>query len=200
MRQGSAFHVVRFGAWSTLLAVAMGVAVGCTAAPKSTRLTADDFAVTEAKMRDDLAQSDFLRERSPDSPPMIIVVDRVENLTSDVIPLAEQWMAVYRVIDALPIRELRETKNIRIILPRQRYEMLADKGLALAPDGGLKATHLMYAEFRSSSRATRSEGQLTDRRMEHYLLTYRITDTVGREIGWASNFEFRRIARGDVID
>ena len=166
----------------------------------STRLTADDFYVTEQKIRQDLASSSFLANRGPDSEPMVIVVNKVENLTSDIITEAEQWMAVQRVIDSLPVQELRQTKNIRIILPRERYEQLRDDiGHSDQPTDNLNPTHLMYAQFESSTRAARSK-EMTDSRTEYYYLAYRITDIQGREIGWSSSFEFQREASGTVID
>lgn len=186
-----------------MLMVSVAVCLGGCASgpPASTRLTADDFAVTESRIRQDLAASDFLARRGPDSPPMIIVVRDVENATSDVITEAEQWMAVHRVVDSFPVQALRQTKNIRFVLPRERYAMLREEIDAVdAPDTSLNPTHVMDAQFESITRGAAERRKVTDRRTEYYYLAYRIVDLQGREVGWNSSFEFQREASGTIID
>lgn len=189
-----------------VIAVCVGF-IGCASnqGMRSTRLTANDFVVTEDKITADLHASDFLNQRTSESRPMVIVVQKVENLTSDIMTEAEQWMAVRRVIDSLPIQELRSTKNIRLVIPRERHNQLHAREYARLPDvdAELKPTHLMTARFQSAVRAARavkSEHSLTDARSEYYYFAYTITDLVGREIGWASSFEFSREGRGLLID
>lgn len=178
---------------------------GCATSPTTTRLHDDDLDQIALAMSASLAASDWLRDRDAKSSRMTIVVDRVENLSSDIVTRAEQWMLVARVRASLPMQMLATTKNIRVQIPASRWQMLMAEGNVEAnPEAsvpGIAATHLMSATLRSIRRSGTSRGgQITDLRSEIYLVTFQVVARPSREVVWADTFSFRREARGTVID
>lgn len=173
----------------------------CATAPQTTRLRASDFDVTVEAMVASLADSAFLRDRGPDSPRIYITTNKVENLTNDLIPVAEQWMLIARVQGALPTRQLAEQKNIRFQIPPEEVQMLRQAGFDASINSGPATTHVMTAVFRSAPRLARGlNSGLVDGRTDYYYLEYSITDVVSREVVWTDAFEFKREARGLAID
>ncbi len=175
--------------------------VGCATVPQSTRLRASDFDFTIEKMAESLAASAFLAERTADSPPIYITINKVENLTSDIIPVAEQWMLVARVQGALPLRALSKQKNIRFQITPEQHQMLRDAGF----DGDLgqapATTHVMSAQFLSAPRtASHKKEKYVNIRQDYYYLEYAINDVNTRQIEWNDSFEFKRVASGLTID
>jgi len=152
-------------------------------------------------MAESLAASAFLAERTADSKPIYITINKVENLTSDIIPVAEQWMLVARVQGALPIRELSRKKNIHFQITPEQHQMLRDAGF----DGRLgrapTTTHVMSAQFLSAPRtASHKKERYVNLRQDYYYLEYAITGIHSRQIEWNDNFEFKRQASGLIID
>ena len=177
--------------------------VGCKSGGQTTELRHDDLNVATQEMAASLAGSDFLRDRNPDSPPIVVTINKVENLTSDIIPPAEQWMLMARLQGSLPIRQLSRDKNIRFQIPPERRPLIARTGHALTPEQEqvYEPTHVMKAIYRSSTRTVRQKGGgPIDRRQDYYTLTYQISDTGGRQIVWEDSFEFKREAAGVLID
>lgn len=173
---------------------------GCSSA-QSTRLTASDFDQTIEKMVQSLAASDFLRERQPDSPQAWVVINKVENLTTDIIPVAEQWMLVARLQSSVPIKHLAQTKNVRFQITPERHEMLRQAGFTDELITPPTVTHTLAAVFMSAPRAARDGkgGQLTSR-SDFYYLEYSLLELETREVVWTDTFEIKREARGLAID
>lgn len=164
---------------------------------ESSTLAFEDITDTATEMAEKLAASDFLRDRTPDSPPVTITLSKVVNYTSDVIRDSERWYLMYRVLDSLPLRELRTSKNIKIVIPRERLEDLriAAGDPDLPPLGEQREpTHVMDATFRS---VTYQAGKA---RTDAYYCQYRITDIRSGEVAWSDGFEFKRSALGRMID
>ena len=186
-----------------IVVLATTMACSCTTLRSTTRLADDDLEQVSREMAQSLAASDFLAQRRPDAPPVAIVIDHVENLSSDVLTVSEQWMLVARVRSALPIRTMAETKNVHFLLPPERWKMLVDAGY-VAPEAAAtplhRATHLMSARLRSLHRAGARIHKVTDVRAEVYSFAFQIVALPSRELAWADTFEFKREARGIVID
>lgn len=172
----------------------------CASKPRTTRLQLDDFNAAAAKMAQSLAASRFLAERGPDSPPIIVTVNKIENLTDDIITPAEQWMFIEKVRTTLPIRELREQKNITFQIPIEQQRMLAADGFDMDPFAGPKPTHVMKAAFLSTPRMGLDDNRNIDRRVDFYYMEYAITDLNSRQLVWIDTFEFKRQAFGLLID
>lgn len=195
---GQTAIAARFG-WGGMAAVLLTCCAG--PAPRSTRLTAADLTDVVEKMRTSLAASDFLAARDSGSERVVIVINRVENLTSDVLSRAEQWMLVARVRAALPIQRLARQKNVALQIAPERHAMLKDAGFTgdLGPEDA--PTHVLGATYRSARRAARGTAtHMTDRRAEYYYFEYRITDLRRRDVVWTDSFEIKREAVGLAID
>ncbi len=177
-------------------------ATGCATGPahlegESTTIAYEDLTDTAREMAEKLAASDFLRDRTPASPPITITLSKVVNYTSDVIRDPERWYLMYRVLDSVPLRELRADRNIKIVIPRERLDDLraAAGDPSLPPLGEERApTHVMDATFRS---VTYQSGKA---RTDAYYCQYRITDLRTGEVAWSDGFEFKRSALGRLID
>src|SRR6185295_14329622 len=104
---------------SCVLCLCAAILPSCESAPQSSTLSVDDLQATTSEMAAKLAASDFLRSRTPDSERIVIAINKVENLTSDIIPESDQWWMMARVRDAQGIRTLSEQKNIRVVIPAE---------------------------------------------------------------------------------
>ncbi len=193
---------MRLGAIVLMVGVVtvLGGLTGC-AGPESTRLRASDFDETLAQMVDSLAGSEFLANRSPDSPPAWVVIDKVENLTNDVIPPAEQWMLIARLQSALPLQRFREQYRVMFQITPERHALLRQAGFTGALDTPPAVTHTLAAVFMSAPRAGRDAkaGNVTSR-SDYYYLEYRLVDVATRETKWLDTFEIKRQASGLAID
>lgn len=186
-----------------LLLLLFGVLLtGCSAPPRSTRLTLGDLNAAHEKIVASLAGCDFLKDRGQESPQAVIVINKVLNLTTDIIPPGEQWMHVARLQGALPLQELAKRENIVFVLPPERISSLREAGFDVDSGGALKPTHVMSAEFRSIRREQRTAddlGQVTGI-TDFYDLRYTILNLETRQIEWTDSFEFQRQALGLRID
>lgn len=183
-----------------VLAMALCMILACATTPRSTRIQLDDFNAAAAKMAQSLASSRFLAERRPDSPRIIVTVNKIENLTDDIITPAEQWMFIERVRTTLPIETLRKQKNITFQIPVEQQRMLARDGFDVDPFAGPKPTHVMKAVFLSAPRMVRNDDDNINRRQDFYYMEYTITDLNTRQLVWSDTFEFKREAVGLLID
>lgn len=174
---------------------------GCAKKVKSTRITGNDFYVTMDKMVDSLAKSDVIGQRNTESPEMILMINKVTNLTSDIISPAEQWMLVARVRDTLVNRFAAE-KNIRMVITPEKHDLLRKAGYTGDLGGGqLKATHVMSAQFMSARRGgVQGQDNVTDIRADYYYLAYEIVNIESQEVIWSDRFEFKREAVGQLVD
>lgn len=164
-------------------------------------LRASDLDVTHQQVAFQLASSGFLAGRRGDSPPIRIVIRRVENLTSDVLPPAELWMAVARVQGSLPVQDLARERNIVFQLPPEEVAALRRAGFEVPLTPENRPTHALRAVFRSSTRSGSSSGRRdTDTRKEYYFLEYMIVNLATRELEWEGSFEFAREASGLVVN
>lgn len=169
----------------------------CASAPgraSSTRLTADDLQEITAQMADKLRASDFLSDRTPESAPIGVAIQRVTNLSSDVIPISEQWWLMERVRNSLPITRLGQERNLAFIMPAERLEELRALGFETGLMEGRQPTHVMDAVFRSVTRSADAH------RTDLYMCEYRITRLDTGELAWADSFEFKRAAFGRSWD
>lgn len=183
-----------------LLIGGMVAATGC-GPQRSTRLQLPDLMLTSEMMVESLAGSRFLRERTPDSSEVIVVIDKVQNLTSDIIPEAEQWLWVSRVVNQLPMTELQRNRNISFVITPERQQMLRDAGFeAPLQEAPPEPTHALYATFLSGTRGARLKSGVTDERADLYYLEYQLTHVRSRTIEWSDRFEFVREASGKLID
>jgi len=181
---------------TTPLALAAALALPSCATPtrtsgQSTSITSADLREITTEIAERLKASDFLKDRTPDSPPDIITLRKVINYTSDVLREGDRWYLMYRVLDSFEIRTLSQEKNIRIVIPAERLAELkanvpeAERAAALR-----NPTHVMEAIFRSVTAAAGKD------RTDAYYCQYIITALDTGEVVWSARFEFKRAAVG----
>ena len=172
----------------------------CTSRPvgESTRMTISDIDAMTEQMAQSLLGSDALASRGPDSPPWIVSIDKVLNLSDEVMTENEQWSIMAQVRGAAPIQALWDQKAVRFVIPAQRA--LALKQSANNPDfhqgfgTDRHVTHTMTATFRSITRAQ------AKKRSDLYYCQFDLIDLKTGETVWSDRFEFKRQARGQVWD
>lgn len=194
------------GAWCIPMvgAVAACVLAGCNTAPKarSTRLADADLTQAVLSVREQLAASRFLRERDGSSPAARLVVRRVENISMDRIPPAEQWSLVSRVLSHRGMQELLRSRNIEVQLPPEKVRLFEEEGLEfpdmLAED---EPTHVIEAQIASGTRAgSLARSRDADIRKEYYLVSFTIEELDSREVLWQGSAEIAREAEGTIVD
>lgn len=178
---------VRIGALSVLAIVL----AGCGGQSRSTRLVSDDLLEASSSMAEQLAASDWLAGRSASDDVVIVAIDRVENLSSDVIPSGEQWLMVDRLRAGLPMQQLSVDRAVKFVIPAERLKELrgssaefADVGLERSP------THRMGGVIRSVTRV--GGGGRTDL----YVFDCVIEDLMQGATVWTGSFEVKRLAFG----
>ncbi len=191
--------ILRF---AMVLAATLWFCVGCASKVRTTRIKWSDLDETVNRMIDSLAGSDLLAKRSAEAERMTIMINRVENLTSDVIPISEQWMLVAKVRDAMPMQELARQRNVHFVITPERRAMLKSAGYFGDFESNYASpTHLMSARFESARRSGYSrKNKPTDIRTEYYFMRYEIANIATEEIQWSDRFEFKRESEGIVID
>ncbi|MEX2214786.1 MAG: hypothetical protein WD768_11690 [Phycisphaeraceae bacterium] len=146
-----------------------------------------------------LASSDFLRDRNPSSPPILITINKVENLTSDLIPPAEQWMLMARLQGSLNLVSVRNQKNISFQVPPEYGPLIRDAGYNEPLPHSPMFTHTMTATYRSATRTKREDGFVVGR-VDLYQMQYRIFDVTTRALVWNDEFAYKREALGRAQD
>lgn len=185
-------------ALALLFIVAATAAWSCAARlDSSTRLSVGDLRAIASQTTAALAASEWLSGRDGATPPVVIAVQRVENLSSDVIPEGEQWYLVRKVAAAVT-RELGPSRSVTMVLPAERVAQARAEGDEDAARLGAdrEPTHVMTATFRS---ATRSRSALTlggAARKDAYFIEYSVVELATGAIAWTGAVEFERTAAG----
>lgn len=178
---------------------AMVLFVGCASTgARSTRMTVGDLNAMADAMAQSLARSDALRERTADSPLWVISIDKVLNLSSDVMTEAEQWFVIAKLRGSLPLQAMSKERNIRFVIPaEQTRKMRRDPNLDTRGDtfgSERKPTHQMTATFHSATRADATH------RTELYYCEFVIIEFATAVPVWTDKFEYKRGAVGHVWD
>lgn len=182
------------------LALMCGGIVGGCASPQSHRLRMVDMDGTVDEMISSLDGSEFLGARGPQSPQVRVVLNRVTNLTHDIIPESEQWMLVARVVGAVPLQEFGTRKNVVFLIApewRTRLEAAGFQGLKREQ---YSPTHVLQAEFRSAAREERGADGMVNRMSMYYYLRYQLASLSTGETIWTHKVELRRAASGVRVD
>lgn len=178
-------------------AAPIAVLFGCAAPPRLTLLTLEDynFIADElaARLQTSIATGP-LAERNRESPAMDIAIQRVENLTSVLLPANVKLHLMERVKDSLP-KPLLNDKNMCFVISAELAQAGQRSGKFEAGAFAERApTHVMTAQFRSVTRIAEKE------RTESYLCDYEILELASGQLGWSDQVEFKRWARGRLGD
>ena len=190
---------VRAGRLAILVAASCAVAcppAGCAARKGSTRLTTGDVRDMSVELAASLAMSELLSERGPESARMVVAIDRVENLSSDVVPVSEQWYLMERIRASTPLQALASQRNIGFVIPAEHLRQLRERAgaeAALAMERRAP-THAMRGTLRSITRA------IALARTDLYSFECRIIDLASGDVVWSDSFELKRAAAGLSYD
>ncbi len=185
--------------YRVMFMIAMCV-MGCDPKPvgESTRLTLGDIETMTQEMAQSLLASDTFADRGPNSEPWIVSIDKVLNLSDDVMTENEQWSIMAQVRGAAPIRAMGDEKAVRFVIPPERAVALQNSANATDFQRGFgserRVTHTMTATFRSVTRAQAKQ------RSDLYYCEFDLLDIGTGEPVWSDRFEFKRRARGHVWD
>ena len=173
---------------------------------RSTRLRSSDLDLTIATTVQQLAASPFMTGRNASSPVVRLVPRGLENQSSDRISVADQWVAVSRILFDPGMQRLLGEKNIILQMPpdemvrvRRVSGLVAPGSVDLRADPE-PATHIIKAVIRSMTRVGSETSTNSNQRKETFVVTYEITDVATRQIVWAGESTFARIAHGLVAD
>jgi hypothetical protein len=179
----------------TLAGVIAGGPGGCATPRQSTSLSVDDIEETARELAAKLSGSDLLLGRNAESPKMVIAIQKVQNLSTDLIPEPQQWYIMAKIRDSQSIMALRRLRNVAFVIPA---EHLRGTGMDRETDqdlgAGRRPTHEMTATFRS---ATRASGR---NRTDVYLCECRVTSLETGELAWTDTVEFKKSAFGKAYD
>ena len=149
-------------------------------------------------MAQSLMASKALAGRGPDSKPWVVSIDKVLNLSDDVMTEDEQWSIMAQVRGAVPIRALWDQKAVRFVIPPQRVAKMRNNPDATDFAQGFgsdrRVTHTMTATFRSVTRAQARQ------RSDLYYCQFDLVDLASGETVWSDRFEFKRQAKGPLWD
>lgn len=170
--------------------------VACSAPPQTTRTEAEDFIVMSQQIASEMLATDAIGERRPESEPWVVVADRFENLSSEVIPHAEQQAITRRIIAAAPLKQLSEQKNITFVVTTAQTGQLSG---SVTLDDDLIATarqptHSLAVVFRSATRAQAKD------RTDAYFIEYVLTDVRDGTLIWSGDVGYKRVAKGHIWD
>lgn len=164
---------------------------GCQTATKTTQLQTRDFQDISTEIAASLQSSEFIRERTPESPPMTIAIQKIDNLTTDILSEGEKWFLMDRVMNSDVMSTLRRQRNIRFVVPAERLDGFAERQQwagPIAPDR--RPTHVMTATMRSVTRAQGFD------RTDLYSAQYSITRVETGETAWRGEYLLKRAATG----
>jgi len=183
-----------------ILFAAVFTMAGCASKPvgESTRMTIADIEAMAESMAQSLLSNQSLLERGPTSDPWIVSMDKVLNLSDDVMTQNEQWSIMAQVRGATAIQALSDEKAVRFVIPPERVIELRNSPYGPDFDDGFandrQVTHTMTATFRS---VTRAQAKV---RSDLYYCEFDLLNLTTGEPVWSDRFEFKRQAKGHVWD
>ena len=177
------------------------VAAGCESnkPPQTTRIQISDIEQVTGAMTTKLASSDFMRERTSASAPMVITCRKAENLSHDLVEEPELWVFVQKVQADLNAGNFSRAKNIIWQIPPERVEMLR-KSFPDVASSAEPATHYMTASIRSATRVSNDKEGYVDSETRLYYFDYTITRMQDGKLEWSGSAEFKRKAVGRLGD
>ncbi len=176
---------------------------GCAAnKPQTSRYKASDIDFTSVEIVQKWAESDFMKNRTPDSPRIRLMPSEMENRSSDRLSRVDQRAAVAKVVNDPGIQQLLRDKAIDVLWSMEEVALLKRHGIAVpALEPGDQPTHVFRAEFASIPRAAAAkEGEKANERIDRFFVTYSIVEIPSRRIDWSDTIEFARAAHGVLAD
>lgn len=163
----------------------------------TTRFAVEDFEEMGFKMAKSLQACPAIQKRVGTDAPWTVSVQKVTNLSSDILTPGEQWFAVKRVQASQPIQSMWKSHAIHFVLNADEAALQTgrqpeDFDANYAKDR--KVTHVITATYRS---ATRNQG---DARTDLYVCIFEMKDLATGESVWSDEFTIKRQAFGSLRD
>jgi hypothetical protein len=183
-----------------LLSAGLIFFAGCASKPpRSSRLTASDYTYTVNETVNQLVASDFFASRGMESPKAVVSIERVTNLSSDIIPEGEQWMFVHSVWSSPEVKQLARSKNVVTQVSQEGYEKIVSMLPQITRPLDVP-THVMSAVINTSTRTGLVKAGVANARVDQYQIEYTIRESSSGTIAWSSIVEFKREALGNPIN
>lgn len=136
-------------------------------------------------------------QRGPNDEPWTVSIDKVTNLTDDLLTQGEQWGIMARLRGTQPIVTLWDEKKVRFVITPERRDLVkTQQPLDFDERFGQEraVTHVLTATFRSVQR-----GDFTTR-TDLYACEFELIDVRAGQPVWNDRYEFKRQALGAVWD
>jgi len=189
--------------WICALMLTVG-ASGCHS--QSARIPLAEYELAAPKLTQSLQGSQWLAGRTPADPPVRVAITSIRNLTTDVIPLSEEWGLMQQLAARASDLPLCRKTHVRFMIPADRGRFLRRYETqplieSAAPVGSVPPpTHIMSAVFRSIRRVRRNSSGYEKQVRMLYVLDAEITNVRTRQIVWHGSLEFQVTASGLTID
>lgn len=186
-------------AFIALACVCLG-ACAPSPASRTTRLQAEDVLDAAVSVREQLAQSAFVRGAR--AQPAVLLPVMATNRSDDRLTEGERWIVTSGVARNPEVLALFERSGIAVQVPPIDPDLLRRYGLDPEANASANApTHLFTAEVASIARAADVGGAGgLDERRDTYVVRYQIVEMDGRRVVWTGSAELARRASGLLID
>ncbi len=171
------------------------IATGCSAPARTSRLTVADMEEVSVAMSQSLLQSETIRSRTRESAPWVVAMNRVENLSSDVITVSERWSMMQGLQNELSLSALANERNLTFVIAAEHLRHLQEqKDIDPGFGSGRAPTHQLGATIRSITR------QADLHRTDAYIVEFRMTDIDSGQQVWSGEYPIKRAAFGRSWD
>jgi hypothetical protein len=160
----------------------------------TTFLNSVDLVAMTDHMAESFAADDVMGKRTPRDSPWVVSIDRVHNLTNQIIPEREKWLYVARLRAQLQQSDIARQRNIIWVIPPERWPMVQQELGDAPPELRRRPTHELTAEFGSLTN-TSGKG-----RTDAYLCEYQLVDMNSAQIVWSDKWEVKRSISGKTYD
>lgn len=174
--------------------------VGCASTPRSSRLQVEDFQEIAGAMSASLSRE--FAQRGPSDEPWVVSIQRVTNLSGDVLTVGEQWYPMGKLVSSRSMQELWDAHRVMVVIPAERQRLLLTRSPGEFDErfGGVQGgertrpTHVLNATLRSVTRGG------FEARTDLYVAEFEMTELASGTPVWNDRFELKRQALGAVWD
>ena len=177
------------------IALAACLLQACAGPPRTTKVTMRDLDDMATIVALNLRNSDWMTSRDSTSEQVVVAMDKVENLTDDIIPSGEQWAIMTKIRTNANMVRIGREKAISFVIPKEFLIHAQQSGNIDNTFADLRSpTHEMSATLRNTTRS------IKDARTDVYICEFRITALATGELKWLDTFELKRQAFGLTFD
>ncbi len=161
---------------------------------RTTFLNSVDLVDMTDRMAQSFAGDEVIGQRTSQSSPWVVSIDRIHNYTNQIIPERQKWLYITRLRGQLAQSDLARQRNIIWIVPPDQWARLQDELGDQPPELRMKPTHTLTGQFDALTN-TSGKG-----RSDTYLCSYFLVDLrTGAEV-WHGSWEVKRAVSGKTYD